>query len=187
MEGMDGRRFQGRAAIAGFCQEFIGGPQFRGTQHFNDHLRIDGDGRQCAVRSYWMSVRWDPDSDQRYIKNMGHYHSRCLKLDDTWYFRERLFASGLVTRRRGPAACRPTVSRELAIATIYARFIRSSVSATFVVSGIVRMATKATTDDRHRKIDSARLPLLPAASRAAIDGVCAPMIDDSEVHTPIAV
>lgn len=52
MEGMDGRRFQGRAAIAGFCQEFIGGPKFRGTQHFNDHLRIDGDGRQCAVRSY---------------------------------------------------------------------------------------------------------------------------------------
>jgi hypothetical protein len=42
------------------------------------------------VRSYWMSVRWDPDSDQRYIKNMGHYHSRCLKLDDTWYFRERV-------------------------------------------------------------------------------------------------
>jgi uncharacterized protein (TIGR02246 family) len=90
MEGMDGRRFQGRAAIAGFCQEFIGGVQFRGTQHFNDHLRIDGDDRQCAVRSYWMSVRWDPDSGQRYIKNMGHYHSRCAKLDDSWYFRERV-------------------------------------------------------------------------------------------------
>ena len=90
MEGMDGRRFQGRDAIAGFCQEFIGGPKFRGTQHFNDHLRIDGDGGSCAVRSYWMSVRWDPDSDQRYIKNMWHYHSRCVKLDDTWYFRERV-------------------------------------------------------------------------------------------------
>jgi uncharacterized protein (TIGR02246 family) len=32
MEGMDGRRFQARAAIAGFCHAFIGGPQFRGTQ-----------------------------------------------------------------------------------------------------------------------------------------------------------
>ena len=90
MEGMDGRRFEGRAAIAAFCQEFIGGRQFRGTQHFNDHLRIDGDGGHCAVRSYWMSVRWDPDSDQRYIKSTGHYHSRCVKRDDTWFFRERV-------------------------------------------------------------------------------------------------
>ena len=70
MEGMDGRRVEGRAAIAGFCQEFIGGPEFRGTQHFNDHLRIDGEGGQCAVRSYWMSVRWD-DSDRRYIRTWG--------------------------------------------------------------------------------------------------------------------
>ncbi len=59
-------------------------------QHHNAHLRMEGDGEECQVHSYWAVLEHRPDGGFG-VGSLGWYLSRCVKLDGEWFFQERTF------------------------------------------------------------------------------------------------
>jgi ketosteroid isomerase-like protein len=88
-------RVQGRPAIQKTIRHFF---DMRGTslwQHHYDHLRIEGNGQECTVWSYWVVLEHRKLDDYHGVGRMGHHFSRCVKIDGRWYFKERAFFQGL--------------------------------------------------------------------------------------------
>lgn len=87
-------RVQGRPAIREAIKAFF---EMRGTslwQHYNDHLRMQGNDRECTVWSYW-AVLEHHRPDRFGVGRLGHYFSRCVKVDGRWCFKERAFYAEL--------------------------------------------------------------------------------------------
>ena len=83
-------RAVGRPAIARAILTFF---DLRGAnrwQHFNDHLRMQGDGGQCLAFSYWAVMEHRADDGQHRLAAMGWYESRCRKEGGVWLFAERI-------------------------------------------------------------------------------------------------
>jgi hypothetical protein len=81
----------GRPAIRDAIKAFF---EMRGTslwQHHNDHLRMSGSATECTVWSYWAVLEHQRIDDRYGIGQLGHYFSRCVKLEGRWYFKERAF------------------------------------------------------------------------------------------------
>ena len=90
VEGVGGfRRAQGHDAIRDFARFFLALRGERGWQHYNDHLRIEGDGQQCSVHSYWTVLETSPDKASHHVAATGYYVSQCVKRDGGWYFTHR--------------------------------------------------------------------------------------------------
>jgi uncharacterized protein (TIGR02246 family) len=101
-------RVEGRPAIREAIKKFF---EMRGTslwQHHNDHLRMEGDGRECTVWSYWAVLEHRRSDDYHGVGRLGYYFSRCVKLDDRWLFKERTFyldmSEGLPWKNRAAAS-----------------------------------------------------------------------------------
>ena len=59
-------------------------------QHYNDHLRMQGDGERCTVFSYWLVIERRAADGQSGVLSSGWYESHCRKLDGVWRFAERI-------------------------------------------------------------------------------------------------
>jgi uncharacterized protein (TIGR02246 family) len=95
LAGADGHVAVGREAIRKDIERFF---EMRGAtvwQHYNGHLKIDGNGTRCTVYSYWavlQNVRapHEPvEAGNRGVGAIGYYVSRCVKADGRWLFKER--------------------------------------------------------------------------------------------------
>ena len=42
------------------------------------------------VTSYWASIRWDTEGDNKSIRAMGSYVDTCVKVDGTWLIKEKI-------------------------------------------------------------------------------------------------
>jgi uncharacterized protein (TIGR02246 family) len=100
VEGMDGTRVTGRAAIGAFVQHYIDQRvPGEGWQHHTGHLQfVEEGGDACTVYCYWAVAETHivpgstfalPDG-KGVVRSSGYYLSRCVKEGGTWSFRERV-------------------------------------------------------------------------------------------------
>ena len=88
-------RVQGRTEIQKAIHHFF---DMRGTslwQHHNDHLRIEGNGNECTVWSYWAVLEHRAVDDHHGVGRLGYYFTQCAKIDGSWYIKERTFYQGM--------------------------------------------------------------------------------------------
>jgi ketosteroid isomerase-like protein len=97
MAGDVGETAVGRDAIRAEIGKFF---QMRGAatwQHFNDHLKVEGNGNGdgCTVYSYWAVLKGSHaagsllEQREHGVGSQGYYVSRCVKIDGQWYCKER--------------------------------------------------------------------------------------------------
>ena len=80
----------GRTAIREAIKTFF---EMRGDsawQHHNAHLRMQGDGKDCVVHSYWAVLEHRPDGGFG-VGSLGWYRSVCVRQEAGWFLRERTF------------------------------------------------------------------------------------------------
>ncbi len=87
-----GKRWDAAAGGArGFATFFLTRPNRRGGQHHVQHLFVDAtEGGAYRVTSYWFSLRWDAESDQKAVRAMGSYVDTCVKVDGRWLIKEKI-------------------------------------------------------------------------------------------------
>ncbi len=86
-----GNVFEGSDGIRDFVTKFTSRPEFKGRQHYVEHLKIEpADGGGWKVTSYWTVLQWHADTGVREIFVNGYSHDTCVKLDGRWLIKERL-------------------------------------------------------------------------------------------------
>ena len=92
VKDITGKRWDSSAGGArGFATHFLTRPNRRGSQHHVQHLFVEkADGEGYRVISYWVSIRWDTEGDDKSIRAMGSYVDTCVKVDGTWLIKEKI-------------------------------------------------------------------------------------------------
>jgi len=87
-----GKKWDSAAGGArGFATHFLTRPNRRGGQHHVQHLFVEkADGGGYRVISYWVSIRWDTERDDKSIRAMGSYIDTCVKMDGKWLIKEKI-------------------------------------------------------------------------------------------------
>jgi hypothetical protein len=77
--------------VRGFATHFLTRPQRRGGQHHVQHLFVDAAaGGGYRITSYWVSIRWDTEADQKAIRAMGSYMDTCVQVNGQWLIKEKI-------------------------------------------------------------------------------------------------
>jgi hypothetical protein len=92
VKDVTGKRWDAAAGGArGFATHFLTRPNRRGGQHHVQHLFVEPvDGSGFRITSYWVSIRWDTDGDQKAIRAMGSYVDTCVKVHGKWLIKEKI-------------------------------------------------------------------------------------------------
>lgn len=92
VKDVTGKRWDAAAGgVRGFATFFLTRPHRRGGQHHVQHLFVEpAAGEAYRVTSYWVSMRWDSDSDSKAIRAMGSYIDTCVKVEGTWLIKEKI-------------------------------------------------------------------------------------------------
>jgi hypothetical protein len=92
VKDVTGKRWDAAAGGArGFATHFLTRPNRRGGQHHVQHLFVEPvDGSGFRITSYWVSIRWDTDRDQKAIRAMGSYVDTCVKVQGKWLIKEKI-------------------------------------------------------------------------------------------------
>ncbi|HXH10346.1 MAG TPA: nuclear transport factor 2 family protein [Alphaproteobacteria bacterium] len=87
-----GKRWDAAAGgVRGFATHFLTRPNRRGGQHHVQHLFVEpAAGGGYRVTSYWVSMQWDAEHDQKFIRAMGSYVDICVKVEGRWLIREKI-------------------------------------------------------------------------------------------------
>lgn len=85
----DADRWQGHDGIRRLAEHYRDAPGFPGRQHYIGQTLVEGDGRQCKVRSYTFltECRGEPPYVVRFA---GYYEDQAVKADGEWRFSERI-------------------------------------------------------------------------------------------------
>lgn len=94
VQDVTGTRWDAAAGGArGFATAFLTRPNRRGGQHHVQPLFIDpAPGGGYRVTSYWVSMRWDVEQDEKAIRAMGSYVDTCVQVQGQWRIKEKLIA-----------------------------------------------------------------------------------------------
>src|SRR5262245_23435269 len=77
--------------VRGFATHFLTRPNRRGGQHHVQHLFVDpATGGGYRVISYWVSIQWNVEQDQKFLRAMGSYVDTCIKVDGRWLIQEKI-------------------------------------------------------------------------------------------------
>jgi len=92
VKDVTGKRWDAAAGgVRGFANQFLTRPNRRGGQHHVQHLFVEpAEGGGYRVISYWVSIRWDAEGDQKAIRAMGSYRDTCVKVDGRWLIKEKI-------------------------------------------------------------------------------------------------
>jgi hypothetical protein len=92
VKDITGKRWDAtQGGARGFATHFLTSPNRRGGQHHVQHLFVEkADSGSYRVTSYWVSIRWDTEGDQKSIRAMGSYVDTCVKVDGQWLIQEKI-------------------------------------------------------------------------------------------------
>jgi len=82
-------RWEGHEDIRRLAEHYKSVPDFPGRQHHVSQVLVEGDARQCTVRSFTFvtECRGEPPYLTRFA---GYYADRAVKSGGDWLFRERI-------------------------------------------------------------------------------------------------
>ena len=86
-----GRLDVGRSAttpeeIRNWLADFLKDSAFPGSQHHYNQFVMEGDGRSCQVRAYWVRLYRLPGTTSSQIIAQGYYTDTVVKVDGRWRF-----------------------------------------------------------------------------------------------------
>jgi hypothetical protein len=92
VKDVTGKRWDAAAGgVRGFATHFLTQPNRRGGQHHVQHLFVDAaEGGGYRVTSYWVSIRWSTEGDQKAIRAMGSYVDMCVQVNGQWLIKEKI-------------------------------------------------------------------------------------------------
>ena len=73
-----------------FANHYLNRPNRAGAQHWIQPLLVDKAGDGYKVTSYWHSIKWETNSDRRFIRTIGVYTDTVVKHKGQWLIREKL-------------------------------------------------------------------------------------------------
>ncbi|HSF30187.1 MAG TPA: nuclear transport factor 2 family protein [Candidatus Tectomicrobia bacterium] len=92
VKDVTGKRWDAAAGgVRGFATHFLRRPHRRGGQHHVQHLFVEPAERgRYRVTSYWVSIQWDAEGDEKFIRAMGSYVDTCVKVAGRWRIQEKI-------------------------------------------------------------------------------------------------
>jgi hypothetical protein len=75
---------------SGFANHYLHRPNRAGGQHWIQPLLIDEVEDGYQVRSYWHSLKWEKNPDQKMIRTLGLYTDTVVKVKGEWKIREKV-------------------------------------------------------------------------------------------------
>jgi hypothetical protein len=77
--------------VRGFATHFLSRPNRRGGQHHVQHLFVESAaGGSYRVTSYWVSIQWTTQGDQKSIRALGSYVDTCVQVEGKWLIKEKI-------------------------------------------------------------------------------------------------
>lgn len=74
----------------GFANHYLNRANRAGAQHWIQPLLIDDVKGGYQIKSYWHSIKWETNPDQRYIRTIGVYTDTVVKVKGKWLIKEKV-------------------------------------------------------------------------------------------------
>jgi hypothetical protein len=91
VKDVSGKRWDAaEGGAAGFANHYLNRPNRAGAQHWVQPLLIDDVKGGYRIKSYWHSIKWETNPDNRYIRTIGVYTDTMVKVKGQWLIREKV-------------------------------------------------------------------------------------------------
>jgi hypothetical protein len=92
IKDVTGKRWDAAAGGArGFATHFLTLPNRPDSQHWVQHMFIESASNDAwRVVSYWSSLAWTANSDEKFIRLLGSYRDTCVNVQGRWLIAEKI-------------------------------------------------------------------------------------------------